>query len=120
MRRFHRIASWCNGSTADSESACYGSSPYEATIGKRLVDLVGCWVVYADQLLSANPPAPHREHEVEDLVSLNSNPGTGEDANPRRGERLLGKGNQNHQCPGSNEPLKVLTGRVASPPTEKS
>ena len=77
MRRFHRIASWCNGSTADSESACYGSSPYEATIGKRLVDFVGHWVVCADQLLSANPPAPHREHEVEDLVSLHDERGIG-------------------------------------------
>ena len=26
------IASWCNGSTADSDSACWGSSPCEATI----------------------------------------------------------------------------------------
>ena len=29
------IASWCNGSTADSDSACWGSSPCEATIKKR-------------------------------------------------------------------------------------
>ena len=25
------FASWCNGSTADSDSACWGSSPCEAT-----------------------------------------------------------------------------------------
>ena len=29
------IASWCNGSTADSDSACWGSSPCEATITKE-------------------------------------------------------------------------------------
>lgn len=30
----NEIASWCNGSTADSDSACWGSSPCEATIAK--------------------------------------------------------------------------------------
>ena len=30
--RSNEIASWCNGSTADSDSACWGSSPCEATI----------------------------------------------------------------------------------------
>ena len=30
--RSSEIASWCNGSTADSDSACWGSSPCEATI----------------------------------------------------------------------------------------
>ena len=34
------IASWCNGSTADSDSACWGSSPCEATIIKRK----NCWI----------------------------------------------------------------------------
>ena len=31
-----RTASWCNGSTADSDSACWGSSPCEATITNPL------------------------------------------------------------------------------------
>ena len=30
-----RTASWCNGSTADSESACLGSNPSEATISAQ-------------------------------------------------------------------------------------
>ena len=33
----NEFASWCNGSTADSDSACWGSSPCEATILKALV-----------------------------------------------------------------------------------
>ena len=42
----NEIASWCNGSTADSDSACWGSSPCEATIQfpedmiRKLADLI--------------------------------------------------------------------------------
>src|SRR5688572_13566027 len=40
-----RIARWCNGSTADSESVCHGSNPCRATSSFALRhDLVGLHV----------------------------------------------------------------------------